>query len=201
MVASMPKGPSLSVLVDEVKACTLCAPHLAHAPRPVFRIGSAARVLLIGQAPGAKVHATGVPWQDDSGDHLREWLEVDAAAFNDPNRFAIVPMGFCWPGRRQGGDLPPRPECAPRWHAQVVSQLPQVRLTLLIGQYAQAYYLRDRVQNTLTETVRSFAAYGDSIPLPHPSWRSKIWIKNHPWFTTDLLPVLRERVRQALRSR
>lgn len=189
----------MSVLVDEVKACTLCAPHLAHEPRPVFRIGSAARVLLIGQAPGAKVHATGVPWQDDSGDHLREWLEVDRASFDDPHKFAIVPMGFCWPGRRQGGDLPPRPECAPRWHAQVLSQLKKVRLTLLVGQYAQAYYLQGREKTTLTETVRNFAAYGDHIPLPHPSWRSKIWIKKHPWFTTDLLPVLRARVQQALR--
>lgn len=190
----------LSVLVAEAKACTLCAPHLSHPPRPVFRLGRGARIVIIGQAPGAKVHESGVPWEDDSGDHLREWLRVDQATFDNPNAFAILPTGFCWPGRRSGGDLPPRPECAPTWHERLLSELPELKLYLLVGQYAQARYLEGREKASLTETVRSFDDYlPDRIPLPHPSWRSKVWMKKNPWFEKKLLPVLRRRVAETLK--
>jgi uracil-DNA glycosylase len=190
---------ALKALVKEATGCTLCAAHLPHAPRPVFRVGRRARVVIIGQAPGAKVHASGVPWQDDSGDHLLEWLALDRATFDDPDQCAILPMGFCWPGRRAGGDLPPRPECAPAWHDRLLSQMPEVRVTLLVGQYAQAYYLGDRQKASLTETVRAFKEYLPRwIPLPHPSWRSRLWIRKNPWFERELLPVLRRRVRDAL---
>ena len=190
----------LTALVTEARGCTLCAPHLPHPPRPVLRVGPSARIVIIGQAPGAKVHESGVAWQDDSGDHLREWLNVDRKTFDDPRVFAILPMGFCWPGRRDGGDLPPRPECAPTWHDRLLAGMPKLELQLLVGQYAQARYLAGREKPSLTETVRSFADYlPGRIPLPHPSWRSKIWMKNYPWFERSLLPVLRQKVREALR--
>lgn len=155
--------------------------------------------MIIGQAPGAKVHASGVPWRDDSGDHLREWLQVDRATFEDPDAFTIVPMGFCWPGRRTGGDLPPSPACASTWHARLLAHLPRVSLQLLVGQYAQAHYLGDRAKSSLTETVRSFAEYlPGQIPLPHPSWRSRLWMQKNPWFERTLLPVLRRSIAEAL---
>ena len=188
----------LALLVEQARACTLCAPQLAHAPRPVLRVGGRARIVIIGQAPGARVHESGVPWDDDSGDHLREWLGVDRAGFDDPDVFAILPMGFCFPGRRSGGDLPPRPECAPKWHDALLAQLPRLTTYLLVGRYAQARYLEGRAKGSLTETVRSFEDYlPDRIPLPHPSWRSKIWMKKNPWFARKLLPVLRRRVADA----
>lgn len=189
----------LLALVAQAKACTLCSPSLPHPPRPVFRVGAKARIVIIGQAPGAKVHASGMPWQDDSGEHLREWLKVDKATFDDPNIFTMVPMGFCWPGRKKGGDLPPRPECAPTWHAPLLSVLPQAKLYLLVGQYAQAYYLRESAKPSLTQTVRSFECYlPNRIPLPHPSWRSKLWMKKNFWFERTLLPALRLRIAEEL---
>lgn len=190
---------SLETLLREVRACTHCAERLPHPPRPVLRASRRARILLIGQAPGARVHQTGVPWQDESGRHLREWLDVDEAELLAPQRFAILPMGFCWPGRRQGGDQPPRPECAPLWHARILGELPEVRLTLLIGRYAIARYLPERRRHTLTETVAGFRDHlPRTIPLPHPSWRSRAWVSRNPWFEADLLPVLRRQVRGAL---
>ena len=196
---TMVRGASLKVLVAEANACTLCAPFLSHAPRPIFRVGARARIVIVGQAPGAKVHESGVPWQDDSGDHLLEWLKVDRATFEDTDAFAILPMGFCFPGRRTGGDLPPRPECAPTWHERLLSKMPAIQLTLLVGQYAQARYLEGRAKSTLTETVKAFEEYlPASIPLPHPSWRSKLWMKKNPWFERELLPVLRRKVRGVL---
>jgi len=195
----VPPRSKLTTLAQEARACTLCAPHLPHPPRPVFRLGRGARIVIIGQAPGAKVHESGVPWQDDSGEHLREWLRVDRATFEDPDAFAVLPMGFCWPGRKSGGDLPPRPECAPAWHGRLLAELPKLTLYLLVGQYAQARYLAGKEKASLTETVRSFAAYlPDRIPLPHPSWRSRIWMKKNPWFESKLLPVLRRRVTGSL---
>ena len=191
---------ALRVLVDEATACMLCAPHLPHPPRPVFRLGRGARIVIVGQAPGAKVHESGVPWQDDSGDHLREWLNVDRETFDDPDAFALLPMGFCWPGRRAGGDLPPRPECAPAWHERMLAAMPERKILLLVGQYAQARYLEGREKASLTETVRAFDDYlPDRIPLPHPSWRSKLWMKKNPWFAKKLLPVLRRRVAATLK--
>ncbi len=195
----MAEAHDLLTILTEARACTQCAAHLPHGPRPVLRAGAGARVVIIGQAPGAKVHASGVPWDDDSGDHLRAWLDVDDATFADPDRFAILPMGFCWPGRRKGGDLPPRPECAPFWHDRILAALPARRLTLLVGSYAVEAYLGAERRRTLTETVRAFASYGpDFLPLPHPSWRSKPWMREHPFFEAEVLPALRAAVRDAL---
>ncbi|WP_431854645.1 uracil-DNA glycosylase family protein [Azospirillum sp.] len=190
----------LDALLDRVRACTQCAAHLPHGVRPVLRASRTARLLIIGQAPGARVHATGIPWNDPSGDRLRQWLALDRDAFYDGSRIAIVPMGFCYPGTApKGGDYPPRPECAPRWHAEVMAALPAVELTLLVGSYAQAHYLGDRRKPTMTETVAAWREYGPRfIPLPHPSWRNTAWIKRNPWFEEDLVPALRERVHNQL---
>jgi uracil-DNA glycosylase len=154
--------------------------------------------VLIGQAPGSRVHESGIPWQDESGRHLCEWLDVSETELLDPDRFAILPMGFCWPGRRKGGDLPPRPECAPLWHERILAALPNARLKLLIGQYAISHYLAGRNHSNITKTVAHFREYlPDEIPLPHPSWRSRLWISKHPWFEAELLPELRKRIRHA----
>lgn len=187
----------LDTLLERVRACTLCAAHLPHGVRPVLRASATARLLIIGQAPGARVHATGIPWNDPSGDRLRQWLGLDRAAFYDDSRIAIVPMGFCYPGTApKGGDFPPRPECAPRWHAPVMAELPAVELTLLVGSYAQAHYLDGRQRPTMTDTVAAWRDYAPQfVPLPHPSWRNTGWIRRNPWFEADLLPDLRERVR------
>jgi uracil-DNA glycosylase len=158
--------------------------------------------MIIGQAPGTKVHDSGIPWNDKSGDRLREWLGIDADVFYDEARIAIVPMGFCFPGQdSKGGDLPPRPECAPAWHPQLLALLPKVDLTLLVGQYAQARYLGAQRKDTLTDTVKAWRDYGPNyMPLPHPSWRNTGWLKKNPWFEKDLLPVLRKRVAQFLKN-
>ncbi len=183
-------------LLAEVRACRVCEAELPLGPRPVLRAGAAARLLIIGQAPGTRVHATGIPWNDPSGDRLRDWLALDRAAFYDERRVAIIPTGFCYPGRLpRGGDKPPRPECAPLWHPPLLAALPAVRLTLLVGAYAQARYLAGRQGRTLTETVARWRDYGPGlIPLPHPSWRTTAWQKRNPWFETGLLPALRARV-------
>ena len=163
-------------------------------------MAESARLLIIGQAPGTKVHETGVPWNDPSGDRLREWLAMDRDTFYDEGRIAIMPMGFCYPGRNpKGGDNPPRPECAPAWHAKLLDHLTNVRLTLLVGTYAQARYLDTRRTRTMTETVRAWPEYGpEFLPLPHPSWRTTGWLKRNPWFETELLPDLRARAAEAL---
>ena len=190
---------SLEMLLAEIRTCTVCAPHLPHAPRPVLQVGPGARLVVIGQAPGSKVHESGVPWRDQSGDRLRDWMGLDDATFYDPSLVALIPMGFCYPGAANGADLPPRPECAPLWHARLLSLAPKAQLSLLVGMHAQSYYLRDGVKATLTETVRAFAAYGpDCFPLPHPSWRSTGWMRRNPWFEAEVLPRLRERVQEAL---
>ncbi len=190
-------GPgSLDALLAEVRACTRCAAELPLGPRPVLKARDSARLLIIGQAPGTKVHESGIPWDDPSGDRLRDWLQVDKDTFYDEGRIAIVPMGFCYPGRaKSGGDAPPRPECAPLWHQPVLAALPNIELTMLVGTYAQAHYLGKRRQKTMTETVRSWRDYGpDILPTPHPSWRTTGWQKKNPWFEEDVLPALRERV-------
>ena len=196
----MSAGGDLAALVSRAQACRVCAAHLPHGPRPVLRAAAAARLMIIGQAPGSKVHATGIPWNDPSGDRLRAWLALDRAVFYDEGRIAIVPMGFCYPGRdARGGDLPPRPECAPLWHPPLRTALTRVELTLLVGQYAQAHYLKRRRQSSLTESVRAWADYGpEFLPLPHPSWRNTGWLKKNPWFEIELLPELRARVRRLL---
>ncbi len=190
----------LEELLGEVRACRVCAAHLPLGPRPVLRAAAGARLLIIGQAPGTRVHESGIPWNDRSGERLRDWLDVERETFYDQGRIAIVPMGFCYPGRDpRGGDNPPRPECAPLWHPPLTAALPAVELTLLVGLYAQAHYLGARRRASLTETVRAWRDYGPSrIPLPHPSWRNTAWLKKNPWFEAELLPDLRARVRDLL---
>jgi uracil-DNA glycosylase len=185
-------------LLEEVRACRHCESYLPLGPRPVVRMKPGARLLIVGQAPGTKVHESGLPWNDRSGDVLRGWLELDRDSFYDAARIAIMPMGFCYPGRdAKGGDNPPRPECAPLWHPRLRPLLPKIRLTLLVGQYAQMHYLNTRRQKTMTETVRHFRDYlpDGFFPLPHPSWRNMAWQKRNPWFATDVLPELRRAVR------
>lgn len=200
----------LNDLLAEIRACRICVEEprgrpLPHEPRPVVVGSPTARVLIAGQAPGTRVHASGLPFDDRSGDRLRDWLEVDRATFYDPACFAIVPMGFCFPGLdAKGGDLPPRRECAPTWRDQLLARMPQIELVLVIGQYAQAWHLGADRRTTLTETVRDWRRLLDRdlhprvLPLPHPSWRNTGWLKRNPWFERDLLPVLREEIRRHL---
>ena len=189
---------TLDTLLREIRACTLCEAHLPLGPRPVLRASDTARVLIVGQAPGTKVHATGIPWNDASGQRLRGWLDMTPEDFYDESRIAIVPMGFCYPGRQGSGDAPPRPECRATWHPRLLPQLKQVRLTLLFGQYAHAYFLGDRRKATLTDTVRAWRDYGPALlPMPHPSPRNVGWFKANPWFEAEVVPALRERVRAA----
>lgn len=192
---------SLPQLLDAIRACRLCEAHLPLGPRPVLRASPSARLLIVGQAPGKRVHASGVPWDDASGRRLREWMGVDADTFYDESRIAIVPMGFCYPGRAGSGDAPPRRECRSTWHPRLVPMLPRIELTLLIGQYAQAHFLGERRGASLTDTVRAWREYVPSqIPLPHPSPRNVGWFKANPWFADEVLPTLRERVTQVLGS-
>ncbi|WP_281546063.1 uracil-DNA glycosylase family protein [Grimontia sp. SpTr1] len=186
----------LGILLKEVQECHHCEAHLPLGPRPVVQAESSARLLIIGQAPGTRVHETGIPWNDPSGDRLREWLQMDKERFYDPAQVAIMPMGFCYPGRGNSGDLPPRPECAPKWHAAIKSHLPNVELTLLIGDYAQRYYLEGKPK-TLTETVKANTNWSpDFIALPHPSPRNNLWLRKNPWFEAEILPILRKRIDQ-----
>lgn len=191
----------MSQLLAEVRACRHCEAHLPLGPRPIVSAHPDARVLIVGQAPGTRVHETGVPWNDPSGDRLRDWLQVDRECFYDEKQFAIIPMGFCYPGKGKSGDLPPRPECAPLWHQRLLEQLPNLSLTLLIGQYAQRHYLEKRAYKTLTETVRSWADFQPQfMPLPHPSPRNQLWLKRNPWFETEVLSALRARLAQVWSS-
>ena len=197
-VMASPTDHEFDALLEAVRACRVCAGLLPHEPRPVVQAGRGARVLIIGQAPGSKVHASGVPWDDDSGNRLRDWTGLAHAAFYDPERVALMPMGFCYPGKGTGGDLPPRPECAPLWHARLRAALGAVRLVLLVGQYAIGGCLPRVPKRSMTEVVRAQTAAPDTIALPHPAWRSSLWMAKHPWFEAELLPVLRMRVAAAL---
>ncbi len=183
----------LAAAVAEVRACRVCSEHLPLGPRPVLRASTSARLLIIGQAPGTRVHETGIPWNDPSGDRLRDWLGLDREAFYESGRIAIVPMGFCYPGvDSKGGDKPPRPECAPLWHDRLLALMPAVELILLVGMYAQRRYLGRLRKRTLTETVRAWRDYlPDYLPLPHPSWRNTAWLKRNPWFEAEIVPFLR----------
>ncbi|MCC7045155.1 MAG: uracil-DNA glycosylase family protein [Alphaproteobacteria bacterium] len=189
-------GRALGAAMAEAAACAVCARHLPLGPRPVFRLSATARLLIVGQAPGTKVHASGVPWDDRSGDRLRQWMAIARADFYDTTRIAILPMGLCYPGRLpRGGDAPPRPECAPRWHDRLRALMPEIELTLLVGSYAQARYIGGKA--SMTETVRDFRKHLPRfLPLPHPSWRTTGWEKKNPWFGDDVLPELRAAVRR-----
>lgn len=185
----------LRTLIQEARACRVCAKHLPHAPRPVFLVAAGARLLIVGQAPGRRVHETGIPWNDPSGDRLREWLRMDRSAFYDPSRVAIVPTGLCYPGTGERGDLPPRPECAPLWQPRFREALPRVRLTLLVGMHAQAYHLGAKRRATLADTVRAYRDFlPEFFPLPHPSPRNRLWMRRNPWFERDVVPALRRRL-------
>lgn len=189
----------LPELVKQVRACQVCAHKLPMGPRPVLQVGAEARILIAGQAPGRKVHQTGVPFDDPSGQTLRDWLGVDRTTFYDPEKIAILPMAFCYPGRGRSGDLPPPAECAPLWRERLLSQMPNLELTIVIGRYAQLHHLGVEGKRTLTETVHSFRNYlPDALPLPHPSPRNGPWLKRHPWFIQEVIPVLRDVVANAL---
>lgn len=191
--------PDFPALLAEIRACTLCAAQLPHGCRPIVQASPRARLLIVGQAPGSRVHASGEAWDDDSGDRLRDWTGLSRAEFYDPEKVALVPMGLCYPGKGEGGDLPPRKECAPLWHPPLLAGMPQIRLTLLVGQYAQKAFLPPALRRSMTEAVRNHEAMPDGyFPLPHPAWRSRLWMVKHPWFETDVLPQLRQRVAAAL---
>ena len=189
---------SLSSLLAEVRACTICKAHLPLGPRPVLQLHPKARVLIAGQAPGRKVHDSGVPFDDASVNRLREWLGLTHEVFYDPRQIAILPMGFCYPGSGRSGDLPPRPECAPAWRKQLLGQLRHLEVTLVLGQYAQAYHFGE-ASSSLTELVKSWRTYWPHmVPLPHPSPRNNLWLRRNPWFEGELLPPLRKRLSEAL---
>ncbi|NNE98433.1 MAG: uracil-DNA glycosylase family protein [Pyrinomonadaceae bacterium] len=186
-------------LANEIKGCTVCKEFLPFPPKPIFSFSENSKIVLIGQAPGIKVQESGTPWDDASGVRLREWLEVSDDQFYDPDIFAIVPMGFCYPGKGKSGDNPPRPECAPLWMDRILETLPGHKLKILIGQYAQKRFLGDSMKKNLTETVKSWPEYlPDLVVLPHPSPRNNIWLKKNPWFRKELLPNLRKVVNRAL---
>jgi uracil-DNA glycosylase len=191
--------PNLEALLAAIRACRQCEAELPLGPRPVIQAAASARIMIIGQAPGKRVHLSGIPWDDQSGKRLRSWMGLEPEVFYDEAQIAIIPMGYCYPGRGKGGDLPPRPECAQLWLDQLLARLPQIELTLLIGQYAQRHFLGHRCKQTLTETVRAWEEYAPHyMPLPHPSPRNQPWFSRNPWFDQQLLPALRTRISTSL---
>ncbi|MBV1901534.1 MAG: uracil-DNA glycosylase family protein [Kordiimonadaceae bacterium] len=192
---------SLADIVTEARACTVCATHLAHPPRPIMQASTTARILIAGQAPGRKVQESGIPFDDASGNRLRDWMGIDKTVFYDPSKISILPMGFCYPGTGKSGDLPPRPECAPLWRTQLLAAMPDIQLTLVIGQYALAWHMPNRPERTLTETVKNWRDYavGGLLPLPHPSPRNNIWMAKNEWFSEDVLPTLKNTISQLLK--
>lgn len=187
-----------NTLVKEVRACTICEKHLPLGPRPVFQLDPAAKILIVGQAPGTRVHETGITFNDPSGDRLREWLGVGRDEFYDPKKFAILPMGFCYPGTGKSGDLPPRPECAETWRAKLLECLPVLEFKFILGQYAIDYHL-GKSKGTLTDKVKQWRDYWpEMVPAPHPSPRNNRWLKNNPWFEQELIPEVQQRVKKIL---
>ncbi|MCF8468501.1 MAG: uracil-DNA glycosylase family protein [Sneathiella sp.] len=197
------RADPLATLLKDIRACRICEADLPLGPRPVLIADARAPILVAGQAPGTKVHESGIPWNDPSGDRLRDWLGVDRETFYNPEKFAIVPQGFCYPGKQKsGGDAPPRPECVQTWHPKLIPLLPNVKLTLACGQYAHHYHLGPRRKKNLGETVAAYLQYApDILPLPHPSWRVVGWMKKNSWFEAEVLPYLRERVKALLGDR
>ncbi len=187
-------------LLSEIRDCTICLPYLINGVNPVLSAHKNSKIAIIGQAPGTVVHKSGVPWDDKSGERLRDWLGIDKSDFYDAEKIALIPMGFCYPGKGKSGDLPPRNECAPEWHEALFDHMKELQLIILIGTYAQSYYLKEKRKKTLTETVRSHVEYLPKyLPLPHPSPRNNIWLSKNDWFEIEVLPVLRERVRKICR--
>lgn len=185
--------------LDEVRACNICSDHLPHGVRPVVQINPKAKILIAGQAPGSKVHASGIPFDDASGDRLRAWMGIDKSTFYDATKVSILPMGFCYPGTGKSGDLPPRKECAEKWRNQLLALMPNIELTLVIGQYAIAWHLPTAKKDTLTSTVKSWHSYWpDTLPLPHPSPRNNIWLKKNEWFENSIIPTLQAQVKTLL---
>ena len=193
------ESESLEKLLLEISACRVCRAHLPLGPRPIVQLAETASLLIMSQAPGRKAHQTGIPWNDASGERLRDWIGLDRATFYDETKVAIIPMAFCYPGAGQGSaDKPPRPECAPLWHERVLRHLPNLQMTLLVGHHAQRHYFGPSWKYSMTETVKAFSDYGrDVFPLPHPSWRSTIWMRKHPWFEKSVIPELRRAVKNA----
>ena len=192
------RRPSLPALLTQVRACTLCAPYLPLGPRPVLQAHASARILIASQAPGRKVHLSGIPFDDASGERLRDWLGLSRETFYNPRQVAILPMGFCFPGTGRSGDLPPRPECAPAWRDALLARLPAIEFTLAIGRYAQVWHL-PAGGKPLTEVVRDWRAHWPhAVALPHPSPRNNVWLARNPWFERQLVPRLQARVRQVL---
>jgi len=191
---------SLDLLLAEVRSCRECEAHLPLGPRPVLAAHPDARILIIGQAPGIRVHNSGVPWNDPSGERLRDWMGISREEFYDESTIAIVPMGFCYPGTGHSGDLPPRPECAQLWHDRILAELTNIKLTLLIGRYAQVWRLGEQNKSTLTQTVASWKKFTPKyLPMPHPSPRNNRWLKMNPWFEKDVLPYLKRRIKRTLK--
>ena len=183
-------------LISEIRSCSICKPFLPNLPKPILSANINSKILIIGQAPGQKVHDSEIPWDDKSGDELRRWLGVTKEQFYDNKLFALIPMGFCYPGKGKSGDLPPRPECAPLWHNRLLVKMKDVQLTILIGQYSQKYYLQEKTKFTLTETAKSYKEYlPDFFPLVHPSPRNRIWQAKNPWFEKEVVPVLLKKVK------
>lgn len=188
-----------SELLTQVRQCTLCLPHLPLGANPVLQVHPKAKILIAGQAPGQKVHNTGIPFEDASGERLRQWMGIDSTVFYNAESIAILPMGFCYPGKARSGDLPPRPECAEHWRQQLLDMMPDIQLTLIIGQYAQNWHLGSRKQATLTATVKAWRDYWPSnLPLPHPSPRNNIWLSKNTWFEKEIIPALQSRVQTIL---
>ena len=191
---------SLAQLVKEIRSCALCAHHLPLGPRPIVQVSNKATILIAGQAPGSRVHQTGIPFDDPCGDRLRAWMGIDRDTFYNEKKIALVPMGFCFPGTGKSGDLPPRRECAETWREKLLGQLPNIRLTIVVGQYAQQWHLGEMNGLNLTETVRAWRTYWPkALPLPHPSPRNNIWLKKNSWFEEEILPNLRTQVNAILK--
>ena len=186
-------------LINEIRACEVCSNFLPNKPKPIIQASINSKIIIIGQAPGQKVQNSGIPWDDQSGNELRRWLNVSKEEFYDANLFALVPMGFCFPGSSEKGDLPPRPECAPLWHNQVLSKIKNIKLILLIGHYSQKYYLGNKFKPTLTENVKNYREFLPTyLPLVHPSPRNKIWQKKNPWFEQEIVPTIQNIVKELL---